>query len=174
MSDRLSFVLEGAGWARLVVAIGGNEHAIDSFSYLTDALDDMLRMGIAIATDKSWAAATFDHEPARTSLLAETAWVEADTWVSGARLSAIEHGSDMEELTWRATVDTPRLWIVNVAGRDELARLFLAMADSVLDGVGLDEYDEAWGGRLGFPVRARAALEATLASEPVRSAGYRT
>ena len=163
MAAQLDFILEGPGWASIEISAGSFNRRIESISYTTDALDDLLRMGFDIATDKDWTFAEFDHEPAQTVLLAETGRWENEDWQSGARLSSI---SDAEipttGVTWNVIRKAKRDFVLPLSSRDELATLFLGAARRVLERHGEDGYRQTWGGRLGFPIRAVTALEAAL------------
>ena len=163
METTLDFVLKGAGWASLQISADSFNHEIGSISYLSNALDDLLRMGIDIATDKGWTFAQFDHEPSTTVLVAETGWWENDGWVVGARLSSIRD-SDVpgSGITWNVIHKAKRDFVVQLSSRDELAATFLGTAKRVLEVHGEDGYRRSWGGQLGFPMRAMVALETAL------------
>ena len=163
MEARLDFVLLGAGWASIEISAGTFKHTIEGISYTTDALDDLLRMGIDIATDKTWSMAEFDLEPDLTVLVAETAWVENNDWILGARLSSFDGSPFYPTGISRRTIrDARRDFILPVSSGDELATMFLRAGQRVLEQHGAEGYREAWGGRLAFPLRALRALEAAL------------
>ena len=164
MAPKLDFILEGAGWASIEISAGEFTRRIEGISYTTDALDDLLRMGIDIATDKGWSFAQFDHEPGATTLVAETGWWENDDPVSGARLSAFKLVPGTQGITWSVIHKSARDFILPVRSRDELATLFLRAAERVLERHGEDGYAKAWAGRLAFPIRAMKALDAALNS----------
>jgi len=131
---------------------------------MTDALDDLVRMGIDIATDKGWTFVQFDHEPASTVLVAETAWWENDSWEWGARLSSFQPQLDAKSFVSQKQIHhAKRDFILPLSSRDELAGLFLGAAERVLEKYGEDGYRREWGGRLSFPTRAFQALETALA-----------
>jgi hypothetical protein len=162
----LHFKLRGAGWAELEISSEHSCAIIPSISYCTNALDDLVRIGINIATDKGFGAAVFDHEPATSVLVGETAWLQDDSWHRGARLSVVRDLSERVEPTfqWRASVQAD--FVLELASRDELARLFLDAALEVRREHGEQGYREQWGGALGYPTRAVAALEAALLTAP--------
>jgi hypothetical protein len=168
----LQLVLSGPGWASLKIEVGTEHHTIDHISYLSDALGDLVRIGIDIATDKGWSFAQFFHEPGSTILAAETGWWDDGQWVRGARLSAFagkEFGG--ESPTWRTLHESARDFVVHMADRDELASLFLGCARDIFVRYGEDGYSAKWTGEKRFPRRAVAALEAALstpASELIR------
>ena len=165
--DSLTYSLKGHGWADLEISIGGETRLIEGISYCTNAFDDLIRMGLQIATDTGFACVLFDHEPATTILVAETGWWAGSDWIVGARLGAIEGAThDVREPTWSSIKDIPRQFEFTIGSRDALARLFLDMAKKVEREYGVDGYEERWAGDLGFPVRAMAALERALSVEP--------
>jgi hypothetical protein len=173
LGARLDFTLEGAGWASLEISDGDFECRLGSISYATDALDDLLRMGIDIATDKGWSAAEFELEPGSIVLIAETGWWEDGKWNRGARLSSYESPkSPGGRLTWNQVHESSRDFIVTVDSRDQLAQLFLDAARRVLEKYGEDGYRKLWSGSLGYPRRAVAALEAALSTQPCEVTPY--
>ena len=161
-ATRLDFKLKGAGWANLEIVSAETTTIVEAISYCTDALDDLVRIGINIATDKGIGGAIFNHEPALSAVVGETSWIEDNNWVSGARLSVIRDLQSWIEPSfhWRAAVDAD--FVIDVGSRDEMARLFLEMALRVRAEHGEDGYEELWAGRLRYPRRAVAALEAAL------------
>ena len=159
---RLDLSLQGSGWAQLEIVSPQGTTVIEAISYCTNALDDLVRAGLDIATEKGIGAAIFDHEPALSALVAETSWIENNDWCSGARLSVIRDlpGWIEPSFKWRASVEADA--IISVGSRDELARLFLDMASRLLQEHGEDGYEKLWGGQRPFPRRAVVALEAAL------------
>ena len=170
----LNFIIEGAGWARIEISADSVSHTIEGISYLTNALDDLLRMGIDIATDRGWSTALFDHEPRQTVLAAETSWFENGEPFDGARLSSFDAGPTADTITWRQLIDAPRDFALQVGSRDELARIFLKAGERVWDQHGDVGYRKLWGGRLAFPVRAMKALKSALGSPVLPPQNYAT
>ncbi|HVF37989.1 MAG TPA: hypothetical protein VNA29_08635 [Sphingomicrobium sp.] len=166
MATTLRFNLQGRGWASLEVQNGSTKTVIESISYLTNALDDLVRMGLDVATDKAFAFARFDHEPAETILIAETGWWEGNDWHQGGRLSVVrEVPSEFEpNWNWRQTANAESFF--DVQSRDDLARLFLDLALRVREEHGEEGYSKLWCGQLGFPRRSVAALEIALSTPP--------
>jgi len=170
----LDFTIAGAGWASLTIRKGGQLHEIDGISYLTDALDDLLRLGIAMATGRAFAWVQFEHEPGSTVLLAENGWLEGTDWATGRRLCAIPWPSSGErEPSWKSLQESEREFIVELGSPDELPEAILAAADRVEQELGADGYSKRWTGRLGFPSRAVAALRAALATPSMPEENWR-
>lgn len=164
------FHLGEHGWADLLVVADGAQHEINGVSYLTNVLDDLLRVGLEIALDRGWSTAQFEHEPGATTLIAETGWWEGRSWVRGARLSAIDN-PDEREMPWSEWHKKERLFVVHFADRDALASALLQAGERTLSAHGIDGYSERWIGMLGFPTRALAALRVALATTPAASPG---
>lgn len=53
----------GAGWADCILSVGANTFPMDGVSYCTDALGDLLRAALQIATGGREATCAFDREP---------------------------------------------------------------------------------------------------------------
>ena len=168
----LDFELGGAGWAVLRLSCGEAHHELDSISYLTDAFDDLIRIGIDIATDRGFGFARFEHEPGSTVLFAETGWWDGEGWIQGCRISAIDwRDARQGEPSWAALQASARLFVAQLGSRDEIAAAILACAERVLATHGIDGYSRLWTGRLGFPSRGLAALRAALSTPCERRKG---
>ncbi|MEA3010130.1 MAG: hypothetical protein QOJ91_1822 [Sphingomonadales bacterium] len=164
----LDFRISGAGWADLRISKGGQRHEIDGISYLTDALDDLLRLGVAMATDSICDWTQFAHEPGSTVLLAENGFLKQADPMTRCRLSVISWpGSGRHEPTWSGLQEAGREFILDLESRDELPGAILAAADRLKEDLGIEGYSKQWSGRLGFPSRAVAALRAALATPSV-------
>lgn len=165
-APQISFHLGEAGWADLTIDDETKPQAIRGISYLSDALDDLLRLGIDVATDRGYGISQFFHEPGSTILFAETGWWDGDDWVRGVRLSAVD-GEDYggAEPTWRVLYAAERKFVVHFPSRDALASAVLAAGRHVLQTWNIDGYSQRWSGRLGFPLRGLAALQAALSTE---------
>ena len=168
----LHLKLKGLGWADLEIVSEGSGILVPSISYFTDALGDLVRVGMDIATGRHFGAAVFDHQPATSVVLAETAWLQDDQWHSGARLSVARELPSFFEPTadWRASAQ--RDFIVELKSSDELARLFLDAALEVRREYGEEGYQQTWNGAAGYPRRAVAALEAALSAAPLDVVPY--
>lgn len=158
--------LEGAGWSCLTICGADASHQIDGISYLTNALDDLVRLGLDLATDRGWGTAQFEHEPGATLLIGETGWWTGNSWESGARLSAVANPQETK-LTWSQWRELQRLFVVDFVNRDALAGELLRCAEAVLSEHGIDGYAEQWGGALAFPTRGVAALKSALHTKAV-------
>lgn len=158
------FDLGEYGWADLLILADGAQHRIDGVSYLTNALDDLLRVGLEVALDRGWSTAQFEHEPGATLLIAETGWWDGSGWVTGARLSAIDN-PEGREMPWSEWHKKERLFVVHFADRDALANALLQAGERILSTHGVEGYAQRWI-MLGFPIRALAALRVALDTVP--------
>jgi hypothetical protein len=165
MDPRLTFRLKPNGWAELFVDTGEAQYFVTGISYLSNALDDLLRVGLSVATHHSIATAQLFHEPGSTLLVAETSWWTGGDWESGARLSVIDDPDPAEDGrgSCRPT-ESPRRFCVSYSSPDKLALALLRMAEAVEAEHGHRGYAALWRGALGFPVRAVAALREALAA----------
>lgn len=163
VSPTITFNLAGAGWADLVIEGDFGRHVVSGISYLSDALDDLLRLGIEVATDKGHGIARFYHEPGETVLFAEIGWWTDRTWTTGSRLSTIAGpGYGESEPGWHELHDRVREFLIEFGSRDALATAIRDAGQRVLEAHGCVGYSQRWNGRLGFPLRALAALDAAL------------
>ncbi|HEY5720881.1 MAG TPA: hypothetical protein VIT45_01025 [Allosphingosinicella sp.] len=159
----IEFVLGEAGWADLIIRDETQRHEINDISYLSDVLDDLIRLGIDVATNRGFAFAQFFHEPGSTILVAESRCSDDGALKAGRRLSAVE-GSELGggPPNWHRVLELERKFIVELDSGDEIAQAILAAAERVERDVGIENYSKQWNGRLGFPSRAVAALRAAL------------
>jgi hypothetical protein len=77
MPDRAIFIdlrLTGSGWAELELRSGHQSFTVDGVSYTTDALGDLLRAALMIATGAWSASVSFDGEPRESRLIAGNFW----------------------------------------------------------------------------------------------------
>jgi len=115
----LEFRITGPGWADLHIRKSGRIHEIGGISYLGDALDDLLRLGLAIATDRGYGWAQFRHEPGSTVLFAEDGWWEGERWVFGHRVSVIDFGDG--EPAWSRLREAERRFTLGLESRGRAA-----------------------------------------------------
>jgi hypothetical protein len=159
MPDRTVFIdfrLTGSGWAELELRIGQESFTVDGISYTTDALGDLLRATLMIATGEWSASVSFDGEPRESRLIAGNVWDEA-LRRRRFRVRMLEfadigsHQPDEEGvLVFDAECEARDL---AAAVRDAASRLW-------------DEGAESYRWRdIPFPLRALRALETALTTE---------
>jgi len=76
-SVTIAYLLEQHGWASLNVRVGGSEVEIGSVGYCTDALGDLVRAAVAIATGAMTAQVIFDGEPTLWGIVIQDGWQSA-------------------------------------------------------------------------------------------------
>ena len=156
------FRLEGFGWAKLVVSNSIETNTIDTISYCTDALDDLILLAIQIATGAHFSFALFDHEPRVTILVAQTGWDEEGQWQTGARIVAFEGWSGLTAPSFEEIQQLDQRFLFDAETGDSISHAILKCAERVLEEHGTDGYSKLWNGHRGFPIRGLAALRAAL------------
>jgi hypothetical protein len=152
----IEFKFAGAGWADLILKIGQETFVLEGFSYTTDALGDLLRMALMIATGAWTARASFDREPIEWRLIAGNVWDDKPKrWREGFWLRVLEfpdiYKRDRDEagyVAFEATCE-PQSFAKAVA---DCARRYIAQ-------YGTEKYE--WGNN-PFPMRALTALSAAM------------
>jgi hypothetical protein len=142
------------GWADCELRLGDRTFVLKSFSYTTDALGDLLRFALMIATGAYRATVSFDREPAEWRLVA----VNQMDWETGRRvvsLSIFEFADSYKDAPFS---EGHQAFVGDCEALD--------FAQAVLDGVNtaLNSSDiERWGTLHARPIAAIRALEAALA-----------
>ena len=164
MALTIDFRFTGAGWTDIEIANGDRTYLLQGLSYLTPVLDDVVRAAIQIATGAWRAHADFEMEPGIRRLGVEQAhW--SGHWVFQPRILVLDyHGSESDP---RAT-DFTQICAMDIDKVEEFSTAILHAARSIRDRHGYEGYDDLWTST-PFPVRAVAALEAALATEPLVS-----
>src|ERR1700743_423266 len=70
MPATLEFRLKGHGWMDCALRLGERGFVLEGISYTTDALGDMARMALMIATGAPVTTVSFDREPAEWRIVA--------------------------------------------------------------------------------------------------------
>ncbi|MBO9709120.1 MAG: hypothetical protein J7521_13010 [Caulobacter sp.] len=144
------------GWSRFVLTVGDRNVEVGAFSYCTDALGDLLRAALTIASGGYRAETSFDGEPVEWRLILQRDWraITPNTFdikiVSFADIYARQPEAE-GHLEFEAQVDG-----------DAFARAIAHAAQTIWDQHGSDGYNRLWGGSEGFPLRALGALQRAL------------
>lgn len=77
MPVAMEFRPTGSGWADCIISLGERAVTLTGISDITDALGDLTRLGLAIATCAYRATASFDREPYEWRIVA-TGLTDAD------------------------------------------------------------------------------------------------
>lgn len=143
------------GWADCELQLGDRIFVLNSFSYTTDALGDLLRFALMIATGAYRATASFDREPAEWRLVAvnQTDWETGRGMVS---ISVFEFADSYKD----APLSEGHQVFVGDCGASDFAQ-------AVLDGVSValnSPEIEQWGTLHTRPLVAMRALEVAIAT----------
>jgi hypothetical protein len=157
----IQYELGQHGWSSFRLNIGAASVVVGPFGYCTDALGDLVRAALMIATSGSRAEISFDAEPMEWRLIAGTqsSWTDFHVRV----------------LTFPYALDPPspesegNSLFVAECSAESFVRAVLGAAQAVWDEYGSDGYDKAWGGPCGFPLRALHALKAAISVQEPRT-----
>lgn len=155
----LAYRLTGFGWAAFDLRIGEASIEVGTFSYLTDALGDLVRATLEIATGGYRADAVFDGEPVTWRLVLQRDWNSPH---ARSLHIAVDEFSDMAHVG-----ETPGTALfAGSCDAEAFARVVADAVDAVWAEFGADGYNERWAALdHGFPLRALTALKAALATE---------
>jgi hypothetical protein len=153
MTCSVEFRVTGAGWADLVLQFDDKSLTLRGISYTTDALGDLVRAALMIATGAYSAQVSFDNEPGEHRLVL-TSHLDAASGKGPVSIVALEL-ADLYAASPNA--DGHQTFIADCEALD-FGRAVLACAHSAQESFGAT-YD--WGGN-GFPVSALRALEIAL------------
>jgi hypothetical protein len=170
MSDEVcvDYELGQHGWSHFRLAVGTASVDVGPFGYCSDALGDLVRAALMIATSGRRAEVSFDGEPTEWRLIV------------GLHLDATQSGwTDfrLRVLTFPSASypPSPEAEGSNVfearCCSDSFVEAVLKAAQKVWDEYGAAGYDRLWGGPCGFPLRALSALRAAVSVQEPR-VGY--
>jgi hypothetical protein len=164
MALTVQFELTGSGWMDIHLTRDGQSSHLAGLSYLSPVLDDVVLAAIRMAIGESSADALFYLEPGALRLRFDQRWDEesggTECFVSVALTPCEPMLEDVPDDAF--TLD----WEVKVDGPDEIAAAVLAGAKALEAKHGHAGYAEEWVEH-AFPVRAVAALEAALGTQPL-------
>jgi hypothetical protein len=160
-SASIDYKLGQYGWSSFDLTIGAASVNVGEFGYCSDALGDLVRAALMIATSADYAEVSFDGEPQEWRLILDErsrptvslpeVRIRVLVFPDASPRSPEEQGNTIFEA--RCTVDA-------VAGAVQAA------AQTVWDQYGAEGYNKAWLPILnGFPLRAMHALSAALSTQ---------
>ena len=155
-SVRIEFDLGLHGWATIQILAGPLSYEAGTFSYLTDALGDLVRAALAITTGAYRARFSLSGEPMEWRWLIERRNNDPDK-LELRILSFADAFADEPD-------DRGRHEFSASCGADEFARAVSGAAEAVLGLHGLEGYHERWM-EYPFPLRALRALQTALATK---------
>jgi hypothetical protein len=160
----IDYQLGQNGWSRFQLNVGTSSVVVGPFGYCTDALGDLVRAALVIATSGWRAEVSFDGEPMEWRLIvgpyaAQSGWTDFRLRV----------------LTFPGAIGPPspeaegnKLFEAQCTA-DSFVHAVLRAAEAVWDECGADGYDRVWGGPFGFPLRALTALKAAISVQEPRT-----
>lgn len=147
------------GWSQFRLTVGTTSIVVGPFGYCTDALGDLVRAALMIATSGSRAEVSFDAEPMEWRLIVGSYWDDAQSGWTYFRLRVLT-------FPYAVYPPSPEAEGHSVfeaqCSTDRFVHAVLRAAEAVWDEYGAGGYDRAWGGPRGFPVRALVALKAAV------------
>jgi len=147
------------GWSQFRLSVGTASVIVGPFGYCSDALGDLVRAALMIATTGSRADVSFDGEPMEWRLIAGPYWDVAESRWTDFRLRVLTFSSASNPPSPEA--EGENVFEARCLG-DSFVKAVLKAAEAVWDEYGADGYDRAWGGPCGFPLRALSTLKAAL------------
>ena len=149
------------GWSEFRLNVEAASVVVGPFSYCSDALGDLVRAALTIATSGCRAEVSFDGEPMEWRLAAAPHWDEARSRHFCLRVLTFPSAN----LPPNPEAERDKVFEAQCS-EDSFVRAVLKAAQSVWDEYGT--VDRLWGGPSGFPVRALSALKTALSVEEPR------
>ena len=143
------------GWSSFALRVGDKSTDIGTFSYLTDALGDLVRTALLVATSATRAEFRLDGEPFEWRIILD------EGWLPSMRLRILTFPDSLARAP-------EAQGIVDFEARvrpDDFARAVQKAARGIWNTYGATGYQKAWNGPKGFPLRALTALDAALATQ---------
>ena len=157
----IDYQLGKNGWSRFQMDVGGASVVVGPFGYCTDALGDLVRAALMIATTGMRAEVSFDAEFLEWRLIAGGNWVARSEF--SLRVFTFPNANpSLAEAEGQKVFEAQCL-------PEDFVRAVLKAAEAVWQEHGVDGYDRAWGGPCGFPLRALTALKAAISVQEPRT-----
>lgn len=167
MSDEvcIDYELGQHGWSHFRLAVGTSSVDVGPFGYCSDALGDLVRAALILATSGWRAEVSFDGEPMEWRLIIGPYLDPAQSGSIDFRLRVLTFPSASGPPSPEAEGDNV---FEAQCSSDSFVQAVLKAAQTVWDEYGADGYDRAWGGPCGFPLRALSALRAVISVQEPR------
>jgi hypothetical protein len=160
----IDYELGQNGWSRFRLTVGTASVDVGPFGYCSDALGDLVRAALMIATSGWRAEVSFDSEPMEWRLIIGPYWDAAQSGWTDFRLRVLTFPSASNPPSPAAEGDNV---FEAKCSPDSFVHAVLRAAQAVWNEYRADGYDRVWGGPCGFPLRALSALKAaTSVQEP--------
>lgn len=161
---RIDYQLGKHGWSRFQLSVGAASVDVGPFGYCTDALGDLVRAALMIATSGLRAEVCFDAEPMEWRLIVG-AYPASSGWTDfSLRVMTFQYASDPP----LPETEGQKLFEARCSA-EGFVHAVLRASEAVWDKYGVSGYDKDWGGPCGFPVRALTALKAAISVQEPRT-----
>lgn len=177
MSDEvcIDYELGQHGWSKFQLTVGSKSIEVGTFGYCSDALGDLVRAALMIATSGWHAQVSFDGEPMEWRLLIGSYWVADSTHLATRSPHNAWTDFRLRVLTFPACrcpllpeSEGKKLFEASCSP-EAFVESVMKAAQAVWDEYGADGYDRVWGGPKGFPLRALTALKAAISIKEPRT-----
>jgi hypothetical protein len=159
----IQYELGQNGWSSFRLIVGTASLVVGPFGYCTDALGDLVRAALLIATSGLQADVSFDAEPMEWRLIAGPYWDAVHSHWTDFRLRVLT-------FPYPASPEAEGDKVFEAqCSADSFVHAVLGAAQKIWDEYGADGYDKIWGGPCGFPLRALAALKAAISVQEPRT-----
>lgn len=159
-SVSLDYRLEQNGWASFTLTVGIRNVEVGKFGYCTDALGDLIRAALMVATGGSFASVSFDAEPREWRILLGT----EGSWNFPSNLVPLRVKTFPDAGVGLPEIEGVMIFEAEVH-RDEFARAVLAAAQTIFKRHGTNGYEGSWNFMFSkFPTRALHALETIVST----------
>ena len=161
----IDYQLGRAGWSEFRLTVGAASVVVGPFGYCSDALGDLVRAALMIATGGWRAELSFDGEPPEWRLLIGAYWgTDPPKWTD-CRLRVLTFPS----CSPRAPESEGDKIFEAQCSPESFVQAVLKAAQGIWDEYGADGYDRVWGGPRGFPLRALSALKVAISVQEPRT-----
>ena len=160
----IDYQLGKNGWSHFQLTVGTASLMVGPFGYCTDALGDLVRAALVIATSGLTAEVSFDAEPMEWRLIAGP-YPALSGWTD-FRLRVVTFP---DALGPRLSQTGGNLLFEAQCTPESFVSAVQKTAQAVWDEYGADGYDRVWGGPCGFPLRALTALKAATSIQEPRT-----
>lgn len=146
----LRMTIDDAGWGDLDVTQGATHCKIEGFSYTTDALGDLVRAALLLATGQHTATVHFDGEPMEWRLIVGPHWRDSRWQSSKLRILIFDN-------IYKEAAEADGKSVLEIeCDSNAFVKAVAAMTERVLSDVGETDYEQHWG--MAFPMAALRAL----------------
>jgi len=143
--------LTGAGWADIDLLLSSGSFRINSVSYLTDVLGDLVRIGLALQNKGTYIRWVLEHEPGETRVIFTRR--DENTY----NLAILEFSDTFD----KKSDEEGRVVFEGFASTSQLLECIYSNATRILNRYGEEGYAKQWS-TFDFPVENYKTLKAAL------------